>query len=658
MRTQPSTRALFLSMLLVLFVGGCAGPASSSTPFPATAGASEITTALPPISTPMPTPFPSDQNADSIRKYAEARNIKIGALAIGSKYGNWSDIPGYLQTLAREFNLTLLNNGIPPEWKPTDIAAMDFDYTVMERSFAFAESNGLAIKAVTGGWWGQNPRWIYDATHDELKAYLDRKVEQDLSRYKGKVLFWDVFNEVINDSADGFRDRQHKGEAYLGDFAPYGGGYSPWVDGTDTSLIEEAFYKARATDPQAKLFINEFNDEEIGKKKSEYFYHFVTDMKKKGVPVDGVGFQLHLIYPNLPWMPSLEKLDAYLARVDQNIKRYAQAGLMVEFSEVECQIRLDDIDLATPAGKLEYERRSKKQADVYRGFTKLARDNPNVIAFIIWAAADNVDSTGFSNDIPPAYIFKGVDAFLLDKNYHPKPAYIAVLDELKNPSPANQAAGLPASPAVLKARWSFDEGKGYAVADSSGNGNAGTLQAGASWATGKVGPHALALNGAGSSYVIVPKAVVDTGQSFSVAAWVKLNALNNWQTAVSIDGVNNSGFYLQWNKGLGTFAFSVVPSDAKNPQGQSVPANIKSETGIWYHLVGVYDGDLLKLYVNGELQNEDQFATAWTAKGPTIIGRAKVNGSPVDLFNGQIDDVRIYSGVLTDAEIKELAEGS
>jgi GH35 family endo-1,4-beta-xylanase len=529
----------------------------------------------------------------------------------------------------------------------------------MDRSFALAESNGLAIKAVTGGWWAQNPPWIYDATHDELKAYLDRKVEQDVSRYKGKVLFWDVFNEVVNDTADGFRDRQHKNTCPGQEDSPYGCDYSPWVDGNDTSLIEEALYKARATDPQAKLFINEFSDEEIGKKKSEFFYHFVDGMKKKGVPVDGVGFQLHMIYPALPGMPSLDKLDAYLARVDQNIKRYAQAGLMVEFSEVECQIRLDDIDLTTPAGKLEYQRRSIKQADFYRGITKLARDNPNVIAFIIWAAADNVDSTGFSRDIPPTYTFKGVDSFLLDKNYQPKPAYNAVLDELKNPSPAYQAAGLPTSPAVLKAQWSFEEGSGHVAADSSGNGNAGTLQAGASWGAGKVGQNALALNGASSSFVIVPKAVVDTGQSFSVAAWVKLNALDNWQTAVSIDGVNNSGFYLQWSKNLGTFAFCVEPSDARNLQGQSVPAYIisKPETGIWYHLAGVYDGDLLKLYVNGELQDEDEFATAWTAKGPTIIGRAKVNGNPVDFFNGQIDDVRIYSGVLTDAEIKALAEG-
>ena len=144
------------------------------------------------------------------------------------------------------------------------------------------------------------------------------------------------------------------------------------------------------------------------------------------------------------------------------------------------------------------------------------------------------------------------------------------MDELKNPSPANETTSISTSPAILKGRWSFDEGKGNTVTDSSGNGNNGTLRAGASWTAGKVGQYAVALTGGSNSFVTIPEPVVDTGQSFSVAAWVKLNTLDNWQTAVSIDGVNNSGFYLQWNKTLGTFAFSVVPADTQNPQGQSM----------------------------------------------------------------------------------------
>jgi hypothetical protein len=367
----------------------------------------------------------------------------------------------------------------------------------------------------------------------------------------------------------------------------------------------------------------------------------------------------------------LENLDAYLARIDQNIKRYAQAGIMVEFSEVECQIRLDDIDLNTPSGNAEYARRSQKQADVYRGLTKLARDNPNVIALIIWAAADNVESTAFNSDSPPWYTFKGVDSYLLDKDYHPKRAYNAVLEELGGTPPMFQPTATPTTlppivrstprlmnptSAILKGLWNFDEGKGVTAADLSGNNYAGKLQGGTSWTTGQLG-FAISLSSASKGFVAVPMAVIDTAQSYSVTTWVKLDNLDNWQTAVSIDGVNDSGFYLQWNKTEGTFAFSVVPADTPDPQGQSVPANIKPETGVWYHLVGVHDGDLLKLYVNGEFQNEEHYATAWTAEGPTVIGRAKVNGNPVDFFNGQIDDVRIYSGVLTDGEISALAAG-
>jgi GH35 family endo-1,4-beta-xylanase len=204
------------------------------------------------------------------------------------------------------------------------------------------------------------------------------------------------------------------------------------------------------------------------------------------------------------------------------------------------------------------------------------------------------------------------------------------------------------STAVLKGHWNFDEGSGTAASDSSGNGNSGTLQPGASWAAGIVGPGAVALTGASDSFVNIPEAVVDTQQSYIVAAWVKLNALDTWQTAVSIDGVNNSGFYLQWRIDTGKFAFTVTSADVPNPGGAYVSAQTAPTIGVWYHLVGVFDGTSIKLYVNGELQGVQPYSSSWTAHGATAIGRAKYNGSNVDFFNGQIDDVRIYQGTLID----------
>lgn len=80
----------------------------------------------------------------------------------------------------------------------------------------------------------------------------------------------------------------------------------------------------------------------------------------------------------------------------------------------------------------------------------------------------------------------------------------------------------------------FDEGTGTYAADSVGN-HPAALVGGAGWTTGIVGPHSLNLPGAPGSYADIASPVLNTTQSFTVAAWVKLNNANGYQTFVSED---------------------------------------------------------------------------------------------------------------------------
>ena len=272
----------------------------------------------------------------------------------------------------------------------------------------------------------QLPKWIFDEDFKALQPYLESRIEKDMSRYKGNIFLWDVFNETVSDGGMGFRNRQHKGPG-AGDFAPYGYNYSPWVDGSDTSLIRAAFVKARQTDPNAKLFINDFDNEQMGQPKAETFYRLVADMKKDGVPIDGVGFQLRIwikgdTVGTWGYRPDIK---TYLDGVDRSVKRYADLGLLVEFSEVEVGIRTDDIDLSTSAGQKTYEKRLAAQAEVYGGLAKIAVENKNMAAVIIWMVADRYSQGA----VPTGY----GDTSLLDAEFKPKPAYYAVLDELKKP---------------------------------------------------------------------------------------------------------------------------------------------------------------------------------------------------------------------------------
>ena len=217
---------------------------------------------------------------------------------------------------------------------------------------------------------------------------------------------------------------------------------------------------------------------------------------------------------------------------------------------------------------------------------------------------------------------------------------------------------LRAQSAAPAAEWKFGEGAGTAAADASGSGRNGTLQGNAGWAVGLVGPQALSLPAGGNGFVDVPAPVVDTSQSFTVTAWVKVNRVQGYQTFVSIDGDQLSGFFLQLRGDTGEFAFTIPPGDGAGADPAVASADEAPDPNTWYHLAGVYDSaaQTVTLYVNGVRQQTAPFKTPWRATGHTVIGRGKFNGAPVDFVAGSVDDVRLYQTALPAADILAMAK--
>lgn len=207
--------------------------------------------------------------------------------------------------------------------------------------------------------------------------------------------------------------------------------------------------------------------------------------------------------------------------------------------------------------------------------------------------------------------------------------------------------------------WNFSEGKGTNVADSSKAGNRATLQSGATWAPGKADLFCISLSGSDTSFADIPIPVVDTTKSYTAMAWVKFAQLGGFQTFVSIDGEQVSGFYLQLRGDSQKVAIGVLPGDAGDPNTPAIAqSNDVPQAGRWYHVAGVYDASAktLALYVDGALQQTTPCTSVWKAYGHTEIGRAKYNGSPVDFTNGSIDDVRLYAAALSASDIGEIAK--
>jgi hypothetical protein len=219
---------------------------------------------------------------------------------------------------------------------------------------------------------------------------------------------------------------------------------------------------------------------------------------------------------------------------------------------------------------------------------------------------------------------------------------------------AGSGTALAESPGMT-GYWPLNEGSGSSTLDASGNGNIGQVN-GATWTTGRLGK-GLSFNGS-SNTVNINKPVVETSASFSVAAWVQLSNLSGWHTAVSQDGSNVSGFFLQFTSG-GQFAFSLVNSDSTSAATVRATSTFNPVVTTWYHLVGVYDNGSkqISLYANGALQSTQTVPAAWNATGQTVIGRAKWGGS-VDFWPGAIDEVRLYNYALNAAAVTALYQGA
>jgi Concanavalin A-like lectin/glucanases superfamily len=171
---------------------------------------------------------------------------------------------------------------------------------------------------------------------------------------------------------------------------------------------------------------------------------------------------------------------------------------------------------------------------------------------------------------------------------------------------------------------------------------------------------ALRLAGVPQPYASTSGPVVRTDQSFTVAVWVRLSSASSWPVALSQDGSRISGFWLEYDSGAGRWAGGMATSDVDNPTSTHLLASSAPQFNVWTHLALVHDVGTrqLRFYVNGMLQATGSFTATWNATGPLAVGRGKWNGGLSNFWPGDIDDVYVYAGVRTQAEIQALMQNT
>ena len=198
----------------------------------------------------------------------------------------------------------------------------------------------------------------------------------------------------------------------------------------------------------------------------------------------------------------------------------------------------------------------------------------------------------------------------------------------------------------LEAQWKLNETSGTSASDSSGNSRTGTVTGTASWVAAVLN-NGFSFSGATK---IQATGLMGSPRSISVAAWANLTTPDSGGAEVISIGDH---FLLRLDESGST---SVKYYNGTTWVVLSVSQTFAG-TG-WHHFAATFDDphNSLKLYIDGELAATSTTTSSISYAGlgaNTVIGRQGNAGTTND-FTGQIDEVRVYSYVISSTEVAQL----
>jgi len=210
------------------------------------------------------------------------------------------------------------------------------------RDFVVNEMKGK-FRCHALAWGHQNKKWLYRLSNESKRGNLITSIKEIVTHYGTDCWAWDVVNEAVEDEYQTKPSKPLKA-AWMtkwlkGNGAAGGAGSTdykehPWYPYVP-DYVDLSFKEARKACKECKLFYNDYNAEGGGGPyhigvKSDKIYEFVLGLKKRGIPIDGVGLQMHL---------KLEKgKRPSIAGIKANIERLTALGLEVHVTEADIKV--------------------------------------------------------------------------------------------------------------------------------------------------------------------------------------------------------------------------------------------------------------------------------------------------------------------------------
>ena len=313
-----------------------------------------------------------------LRALAARHGVRIGH-AMRFDWPSLQRADRYEAIVAREFDLVTPESSM--KWDPLRPALDEYDFRDLDRLAAFARTHDIELHGHPLVWHRLNPDWVDELPAGELAEAMISHIETLMTRWPGLYPVWDVVNEAVADGGDGLRE-------------------SPFLDAMGPAYLDVAHRAARAADPDATLI---YNDYDIGwpTPKGAAAFALLDDLSARGVPVDAIGFQMHL------------DLDfAHAEGFSRTMQDAADRGLDVYVTEFDVTVPdVADFDA---------------QGQLYEDVLERCLMQPACRAFQVWGLDDRFsfrpqfDPLPFDDELEPKPAFYAMRRALAAEPVHPE----------------------------------------------------------------------------------------------------------------------------------------------------------------------------------------------------------------------------------------------
>ena len=375
--------------------------------------------------------YVQDYDVPALYKYYEDR-VYIGVAFGASQIVESTDptAENIRMGILKHYNMYVLGNELKPAYiNPSEGV---FNYDDPDHFGEVGKQANAALRGHTLLWHSQVPDWWFKAdpadtrtleecdaagalaTSEQLQERITTYITNVVTRYKDDINIWDVCNEVLNANSIRTKADDSYWAEIIGDLDG---------DGYLDDYVELAFKTARAADEDAFLMINDFNME-WQNSKTQAMYDMVERMMRKGIRVDGVGFQSHI------------SVDCNVELYRQNIEKIA--GLAAVYDECfpehkgEFRIQITELDMNMFVGadadggfkkwtEEDFERQAEKYGELMDMFLDFV-DEDIIDAIVFWGTDDE---NSWLNTTPK---LRRNAAMLIDRDLSLKPAFYAIAE--------------------------------------------------------------------------------------------------------------------------------------------------------------------------------------------------------------------------------------